>query len=142
MRTETINDILSVCKLYRGALPSDADFHFQTPYCCVTNVDSHNGKGTHWNAWIVTDQIYFFDSFGRRPTDDTFPDSYREFVKNRKYIYNPKIVQGLFSNTCGHFCIYVLYYKCLEYDWDDIMNSFSDDSRVNDMYVRRFVSLL
>ena len=44
MRTETINDILSVCKLYRGALPSDADFHFQTPYCCVTNVDSHNGK--------------------------------------------------------------------------------------------------
>jgi len=145
MRTERLDAILSadVTKdLYRGTFPSDEDFHFQPPYCCITNVDSHNGKGSHWNAWYVTDQIFFFDSFGRRPTDATFPDSYRQFVENRKYSYNPNIVQGLFSDTCGHFCIYVLHYKCLNYDWDIIIRSFSGDLHVNDMNMRKFVSRL
>ena len=145
LSTEEINEILyktPTTKLFRGTFPSDVDFeHFKTPYCCITNTDSHNGKGSHWNAWFVTkDLIYFFDSFGRRPTDDTFPLSYANFVKNRKYTYNPKIVQGLFSDTCGHFCIYVLYFKCLNYEWIDILNSFSNNLHVNDMNMKKFVA--
>ena len=147
MNTQEINLILSrgvTAKLFRGTFPSDMDFEdFKTPYCCITNTDSHNGKGSHWNAWFVTkDLIYFFDSFGRRPTDGTFPPCYRNFVKNRKYSYNPRIVQGLFSDTCGHFCIYVLYFKCCNYDWKNIMSSFSDDSDVNDLKVKKFVDRL
>ena len=77
MRSEKLDDVLDngvTRELYRGTFSSDMDFHFQTPYCCITNVDSHNGKGSHWNAWFVTDRIFFFDSFGRRPTDATFPE--------------------------------------------------------------------
>ena len=146
MRTEKLDAILAsgvTRELYRGTFPSDIDFHFQAPYCCITNVDSHNGKGSHWNAWFVTkDIIFFFDSFGRRPTDATFPPCYRRFVENMNYSYNPRIVQGLFSDTCGDFCIYVLHYKCLNYDWNIIMNSFSDDTHVNDISVRKFVKKL
>ena len=146
MRTEKLDSILATGvtrDLYRGTFPSDVDFHFQPPYCCITNVDSHNGKGSHWNAWFVTkDVIFFFDSFGRRPIDATFPNCYRQFVKNRKYAYNPRIVQGLFSDTCGHFCIYVLHYVSLNYNWKDIMNSFTNDLHVNDMNMRKFVDRL
>ena len=93
MNTEKINLILSrgsTAKFFRGTFPSDMDFeHFKPPYCCITNTDSHNGKGAHWNAWFVTkDRIYFFDSFGRKPTDDTFPPYYKNFVKieNKPFI--------------------------------------------------------
>ena len=147
MNTEGINAVLSrgaTAKLYRGAFPSDMDYeHFKPPYCCISNTDSHNGKGSHWNTWFVTkDLIYFFDSFGRKPTDTMFPNCYRNFVKNRKYRYNPKIIQGLFSDTCGQFCIYVLHFQCLGYDWKDIMSSFSDNLHANDLKVKKFVDRL
>ena len=146
MKTEEIDYILSrgvTRKFYRGTFPEDEDFHFNAPYCVVTNCDSHNGPGTHWNGWFVTKSIiFFFDTYGRSPRDSSLPRSYSLFVKNRKIVYNRKIVEGIFSNTCGQFCIYVLYQLCKGYQWRNIIDSFVGDTSVNEQKVRQFVQKL
>lgn len=146
MNTEEIDHILSrgiTRKFYRGTFPEDVDFHFTPPYCVVTNCDSHNGKGSHWNAWFVDEsKIYFFDSYGRSPKDDTFPLTYKMFVKNRKFVYNPRIVEGMFSTMCGQFCIYVLHFLCQGYEWKTIVDSFDNSVVTNDKKMKYFVTKL
>ena len=130
-------------KYYRGAFPEDEDFHFKPPYCVVTNCDSHNGPGSHWNCWFVSpSKIFFLDTFGRSPIDSTLPKAYRSFVKDRRFVFNRRIIEGLFSNTCGQFCVYVLHRMCKGDKWTDIINSFDNKLAVNDRRVRRFVQRL
>ena len=128
---------------YRGAFPEDVDFHFKPPYCVVTNCDSHNGPGSHWNGWFITQsKIFFIDTYGRSPKDSTLPTAYRLFVKNKQFVFNPRIIEGLFSNTCGQFCVYFLHRLCKGDEWTDIIDSFNDNLAVNDRIVRRFVQRL
>ena len=146
MKTGEINDILFrgvTGKFYRGTFPADENFEFKVPYCIVTNCDSHNGPGSHWNAWFVTKSvIYFFDSYGRSPKDLSLPNSYSLFVKNKKILYNHKIVEGIFSKTCGQFCIYVLYYLCSNVAWRDIIDSFVTNTEINEKNVCKLVRKL
>jgi len=149
MNTQEINRILSTNRItknfYRGAYPADANFNFKPPYCVVMNCDSHNGPGSHWTGWFVTKTtIFFFDSMGRSPRDQTLPRDFGLFLKNKskKVVYNHKIVEGIFSTTCGHFSIYVLFRLCKGDNWTNIMNSFNADTKVNDRKVRQFVCRL
>lgn len=143
MKDSIIDRILSkgvTGKYYRGTFPEDINFTFNPPYCVVTNCDSHNGKGTHWNAWFIdSTTIFFFDSYGRDVGDDTLPEAYKRFVKNKNYVYNPRFVEGVFSKTCGEFCIFVLHFLCKGVSWSDIIDSFSKDTDINDENMRIFV---
>ena len=52
-------------------------------YSFITNTDLHHQIGEHWNAWIVKEKhIVFFDSFGRDPRDNSFPNNYKNIVEN------------------------------------------------------------
>jgi len=146
MRSEEIDWILSrgiTQQYYRGTFPEDINFTFSAPYCVVTNCDSHNGAGTHWNAWFIDKtMIYFFDSYGRDIMNETLPDGYRKFIRKRHFVFNPRMVEGVFDKSCAEFCIYVLYYLCQGVAWGEIINSFDDDSSLNDVMVREFVTKL
>lgn len=146
MKSEVINSILTrgvTKKYYRGTYPEDIQFNFATPYCVVTNCDTHNGPGTHWNAWYFEKSMtYFFDSYGRSADDETLPKDYQRLIKTKNYLFNHRIVEGIFSKTCGEFCIYVLHFFCQGYTWDEIIESFSEDTNINDEYVKEFVKKL
>ena len=146
MKTNEINQLLSrgvTRNFYRGAFPEDIDFHFKPPYCVVTNCDSHNEPGSHWNAWFVTkSQVFFFDSYGRGPRDLSLPRAYSLFVKNKKVKYNHKIVEGIFAKSCGEFCIFVLKRLCKGDKWTSIINSFVEIPSINEQKVKKFVQKL
>ena len=153
MKTGEINQFLTrglTRKFYRGAFPADICFNFKAPYCVVMNCDSHNGPGSHWIAWFVTKStIYFFDSMGRSPRDPSLPKEFGLFIKNKKktVVYNHKVVEGIFSRTCGEFCIFVLWHLCKGNKWKDILNRFDNNETVestlaNDELVQNFVKKL
>ena len=128
-------------KHFLGVFPEDGMPNYEKSISFVTNTDSHVGPGKHWNAWWISDDgvIDFWDSFGRSPLSVFLPVTYHEYVKNRRYHFNSKIVEGLFSKTCGHDCIYMIYCKSLGIDLKFISNSFSNNLSRNDDFVVNFV---
>ena len=106
-------------------------------YCFITNTDDHEEGGEHWNGFFVRDKtLYFFDSFGRSPNDDTLPHSYRDIVlrfKNVKYF--PHCLQSFDSFTCGYYCIHFLLLFSMGLDFQSLMNEYSFDTQGNDLHV-------
>ncbi len=48
----------------------------------------------------------------------------------KKIVYNEKRVQGLFSNTCGAWCLFFLLYRSKGYSMNKIVKSMSDKDMV------------
>ena len=116
----------------------------KTPYSFISNTERHDKKGSHRTAWVVLEDntISFLDSFGRPPNYSTFPREYHAFTKGHKFRYNPKVIESLDGFTCGHFCIYMIYYRSLGIDLKYIYNSFTNDLDKNDMLVVNFVNMI
>ena len=113
-------------------------------YSFITNTDLHDQRGEHWNAWMVQGQkVLFFDSFGRDPTDSTFPEIYRELLNGFRILnYTKTRVQNFTSSTCGYYCIHFIYLLSLGLDFKFFLNEYTDDFRKNDIAVIDFVNNL
>ena len=71
--------------------------------CGILNLDSADGKGTHWVAWYKNKGTkYYFDSYGIQP-----PEEMHKYLKS-PILYNSIQIQELGDYICGHLCIYVL----------------------------------
>ena len=102
-----------VCALDEIEVPS-------YPSAYVINSDTSDKKGEHWVA------VYFdknrrgeyFDSYGLPPAVlglEAYMDRF-----SLDWIYNRKTIQSLFSNVCGHYCVYLFYFVvvislCMQY---------------------------
>jgi len=118
-------------------IPSRRDIQ-RYPCCFVANTDPSWLPGTHWVAVFVGKNglIEYFDSYGRRPMSPKM----RAFC-GRDYVYNPKVVQSIFSQSCGQFCIYFLAQRCAGKSIEYIIGQFDDDNTVfNEMLVSSFVN--
>ena len=113
-------------------------------YSFITNTDLHDQRGEHWNAWMVQGQkVLFFDSFGRDPSDSTFPGIYKELLNGFKVLnYTKTRVQNFTSSTCGYYCIHFIYLLSLGLDFKFFLNEYTDDFRKNDIAVIDFVNNL
>ena len=113
-------------------------------YSFITNTDLHDQRGEHWNAWMVQGQkVLFFDSFGRDPSDSTFPEIYKELLNGFKILnYTKTRVQNFTSSTCGYYCIHFIYLLSLGLDFKFFLNEYTDDFRKNDIAVIDFVNSL
>ena len=79
--------------------------------CGILNLDSSNGKGTHWVAWHKNKSTkYYFDSYGVQP-----PKEIKEHLKSPIY-YNSNSIQEPNTHICGHLCIYVVEQLTKNYD--------------------------
>ena len=94
-----------VCALDEIEVPS-------YPSAYVINSDTSDKKGEHWVA------VYFdknrrgeyFDSYGLPPAVlglEAYMDRF-----SLDWIYNRKTIQSLFSNVCGHYCLYFILFRC------------------------------
>ena len=113
-------------------------------YSFITNTDLHDQRGEHWNAWMVQGQkVLFFDSFGRDPSDSTFPGIYKELLNGFKILnYTKTRVQNFTSSTCGYYCIHFIYLLSLGLDFEFFLNEYTDDFMKNDIAVIDFVNSL
>ena len=113
-------------------------------YSFITNTDLHDQRGEHWNAWMVQGQkVLFFDSFGRDPSDSTFPEIYKELLNGLKILdYTKTRVQNFTSSTCGYYCIHFIYLLSLGLDFEFFLNEYTDDFMKNDIAVIDFVNNL
>ena len=111
-------------------------------YSFITNTDEHNRSGEHWNSWFVRgNKIIFFDSFGRTPYDQAFPQHYRELVtKFNEVEYSRTQIQGFNTSTCGLFCVHCIYVLSLGLDLNSFINDYYNDFKRNDIVVYDIVN--
>ena len=122
--------------LYRGICARDAyPLRFKKPGIFVINTDSAKNSGQHWvAAYVEKDATEFFDSFAQHPKDYGLD----KFLRGR-IACNDRIVQGLFSITCGYHCLFYALQKSRGYSMTEIIQSYSDDLLWNDHIVEKFI---
>lgn len=109
------------------------------PSFVILNTDSYVGPGEHWCVICFTKSkdCFFFDSFGKPPTEYNFISTLRSMCS--KIRYNPRAVQGTWAKTCGHHCVYFCMRLCYGFSPADIIESYSPSKRKNDNMVYTFV---
>ena len=91
-------------------------------YSFITNTDQHDKPGTHWTAWMVDgDKVDFFDSFGRSPNNEQFPYEFQDYILGKRVSFSSFRVQQYTSSTCGYFCMYYIYFRSLDLDFEYII---------------------
>ena len=111
-------------------------------YSFVSNTDSHDKPGEHWNSWVVNkDTVHFFDSFGRDIRDPTLPDYYRDFaIGFNRVVCNTQQIQHFQSITCGYFCVHFIYIISLGMNLKHFLSDYSQDLKSNDAIVYDIVN--
>lgn len=110
------------------------------PSAYVINSDPIDEPGEHWIA------IYFdrwgrgeyFDSYGLPPAV-TGLTAYMDRYSLKKWIYNRKTLQSLFSSVCGHYCVYFILFRCRGIPLHAITSSFTSNLTENDRTVSQFI---
>lgn len=78
--------------------------------CGVVNLDSSNGPGTHWVAYVKNgNYVEYFDSYGNLKP----PRELVHYFKNSIIKYNRTDYQKSNSFNCGHLCLKFLTSKML-----------------------------
>jgi hypothetical protein len=111
-------------------------------YFFITNTDQHDKSGKHWTAWMMNDdKVEFFDSFGRSPENEQFPEQFRYHIIGKKVLYSDFRVQEYSSNACGYFCMYYIYFRSLGLDFNYIIKQLKN-LKDNDDIVISFINSL
>ena len=120
-------------------LPTVSVNHY--PASFIVSTDPKSLPGTHWIAIYLEDEEHgeFFDSYGQHPTD--YNDYFVNFMNKHttEWKHNENGLQSAFSNVCGQYCIYYLYYRSRGIPMSSIVNRFSLNRSLNDLFVYNFV---
>lgn len=126
-----------------GVYPSDLLPLKIERYPCgiILNTDSHTEKGSHWLAMYFPSKGRgeFFDSYGNRP--EFYKNTIEQWLNKHSsnWTYNHRCLQSLNSSTCGQFCLYFIISRNHGKSFPAIVNSFSDNTTINDHRVNVFV---
>lgn len=131
----------NVCKNYFiGVYPRDQlPLTFKTPCAFIINTHKSSLPGEHWLAFYYdrNNNGVFFDSFGLHPQSYGL-DKYLDKT-SIEWKYNNHRLQSFFSEYCGHYCLFFIYFMCRNYSLDYILDFFSSDYNKNDIIVKEFI---
>ena len=108
-----------------------------SPCCYIANTDPTGRSGTHWVAVYYPSPrtLEFFDSYGSHPSDLGF-----HFDKSTHIDFNSDQIQPVFSEVCGHHCIFFLYQRAHGMPMTRIINKFKPMALpLRDRYVQKFI---
>jgi hypothetical protein len=134
------------CGVYASdLLPSKID---RFPCGLIVNTDPHTEKGTHWASMYFSsnESGEFFDSYGKPP--GFYNKNFEQFLNKHStsWIYNRRCLQSITSSTCGQFCLYFIINRNHGKSLPMIVNSFNNNTSINDhrvrLFVRRFLNLV
>ena len=146
MNSWQINKILTrdeVTKKYfigvlaRDKLPNKLNW----PSALIFNTDKSDKPGEHWLALYYDEKgvCEFFDSFGFHP------DFYNltQYIKStsKKFIFNKKTLQGLFSEYCGNYCVLFLLIRCRNFSLDYFLDFFDNNTEKNDLFIKSLIKI-
>lgn len=101
----------------------------------ILNLDRPDGPGTHWILvnGTIPKSVYYFDPFG----GPVLPRVLKWVPKDDHVFYTDDVLQNMYSDMCGYYCIYIAYEMVVKgRDIDDIiMKDFTNDERRNDQVV-------
>ena len=148
MNTLEVKSILSKnCRTkssFGGVYPSDVlpKTVKEFPQSFVANVDPSTQAGSHWVAFYFTSEQKgeFFDSYGLSP--QSYSEHFEEFLNENavEWTFNSKHLQSLFTDVCGHYCIFYIYHRCNQFAMHDIVKLFNSKIKEeNDSLVRYYV---
>jgi len=100
----------------------------------IINTDPKHKPGEHWIVLYKNKEniFEFFDSLGRSPNEYKF----KKFPRYKYVIHNLNVIQNPLQNTCGYFCLYYIFFKSRGYDIFEIVEHFSSNFNVNDLYIK------
>ncbi len=142
MNTNQLRSILitdpEVSQFFIGVFPSNK-IPIVDQGCMVINEDISTKQGTHWVAIFKFDNglVEYFDSYGREPAVQWV----KSYLAGDLVVVCKRQVQSLFSDTCGHHCIYYLCHRARGVPYEDIMATYHTPE-YNDELVRQFVDAL
>ena len=140
MNTLQIERLLRNEKIFKKVCAFDQLEKPVFPSAYVINSDPSNEPGEHWIA------VYFdkrgrgeyFDSYGLAPALVGL-ESYMDTYSLAGWIYNSKTLQALFSNVCGHYCVYYILFRCRGVPMHAIVSDFTSNLTENDRSISRFI---
>ena len=115
-----------VKRIFYGIFPKDKlpTYIDTKPSIVIINTDNSKGEGKHWVAVFIHPRgvCEYFDSFGLPPIDSEI----LKFVQRNSYHYkyNKKVLQPLFSDTCGYYCYYFASKKARGYSLKKLLSGF------------------
>ena len=127
-------------RIFGGIFPRDKlpKTIFKKPIIYIVNTDHSLGTGLHWVCIYVgvNHVIEYWDSFG---FDIRHKEIY-DFVhfNSIRYVYNNLVLQPLFSETCGYYCVFFAKYKSRGVSMRRILRHFRvERPHYNDFVVKR-----
>lgn len=107
------------------------------PLLLVCNTDPIQKPGQHWIAIYIGPNSYgeYFDSLGL-----TVPSTFKKFLDRycSRWITVDRQLQSVISSFCGHYCVYYCYWREKGRDLNKIVNSFTNDTGLNDFIAHKF----
>ena len=143
MNTLQIKHLLRNEKIFKKVCAFDQLEKPVFPSAYVINSDPSNQPGEHWIA------VYFdkhgrgeyFDSYGLVPAFVGL-ESYMDTYSLAGWIYNCKTLQALFSNVCGHYCVYYILFHCCGVPLHVIVFDFTSNLTENNRSISHFIRKL
>ena len=95
--------------------------------------------GEHWIAMYFdgNGKGEYFGSYGLSPQLHRFTDLMHR--NSKRWIYNRKTLQVLFSAVCGHYCVYYILFRSRGFPMHAIISHFLSNLTQNDQKVARFI---
>jgi len=132
MNTLEINNILKHYKCFKGVYPIDKIPKINNGVIII-NTDISTGPGKHWVALSMCKNLCeYFDSFGLPPLHNELITILNKF---KGYLYNTVTLQNVNSSTCGNYCVIYASLRCRGYKYNQIINIFTSNTKINDKIV-------
>ena len=132
---------VKVKRMFGGIFPRDKlpITIAKKPVIYIVNTDHSRGHGIHWVCIFigVNNVIEYWDSFGF----DIRHKEIHDFVvlNSTRYVFNNLVLQPLFSDTCGYYCLFFAKYKSRGVSMRGILRHFRvERPYYNDFIVKRY----
>jgi hypothetical protein len=142
MNTYEINNYLKNEKCYIGTFPRDKLPKYKVNNCAlIINTDPSYKPGEHWVAIFIKNNYgIYYDCFGNPPLNQEIL-KFLNFNCSNGWSYNKLIIQtpSIYSNTCGHYCIWFVLCMCNNLSFNDFISIFNN-TFINDIIIKILIN--
>ena len=140
----TNNYVEQICKklfgnTFLGVYPCDIHPNIRRKnFSIVFNTGDSSTSGEHFVClYTNSSTLFYFDSFGKEPTDKNIQSFIRKQKHGRRFVYWKKNIQHSLSGYCGFYVIGYLIHK----NWNvkTFTRIFSKDLLKNDTIIVNFI---
>ena len=138
MDTITINQLLKEYKCFKGVYALDKLPTLPTiPFTLIANTHPSHMPGEHWVSISINKDGSgrYFDSFGLPPLKE---EILKFLDKNclRGWKHNKITLQNVTSDTCGHYCVLWVIFKCQGLSEKRFLSLFNNNTLNNDKLMK------